>query len=207
MAVQALLRYIPFTDPSIAERFIHSNYLDINVFTPYIEFSPVAKILAGQHTHRQKFMQLNRLGATEVAKDYYRCWKTKIRLNEVNMTENIIETLKVSKDISYCQFLVAESHADIHQDNDYQLYTLILENDNLEACNLFIDAFNISYKYVFHDVVNELVWRNTPKATKQFQNLMTQFGPEIKSQFFQKTISDKAIAARNMAIVGMIEHM
>ncbi len=207
MAAQALLSCIPVSDPELINRFIRSNYLDCNLISQFAEFSPVAKVLCSQQTYRQKLLQLNKLGATVVARDYYRCWGRNIRLTEVNMVNNIIETLKVSRDIEYCQFLVAESHADMHVDNDYHLYVIILEDDNLDMCNLFIDAFGMKYRFVFHDVINELVWRNTAKATQQFRNLIVKFGPEIKSQFFQKTISDKAIAARNMDIVRMVEMM
>lgn len=158
MAAKALLSCIPVSDPVLIDRFIQSNYLDYSLISPFADFSDVAKVLISQHTHRQKFMQLNRMGATVIARDYYRCWNKNMRLNEVNMCENIIQTLKASRDVSYCQFLVEQSHADLHQDKDYQLYVLILENDNLDMCNLFIDAFQIKYKFLFHDVINELVW-------------------------------------------------
>jgi hypothetical protein len=202
MAARALIKSCPGINPSVIESLIKSNYLNVEPLVPLVTVSQLFAILTSRSTHRQKFIQLCKINEVDVALDYFRCWEKNIKLNEINMVENIIEILGTTRNIDLCKFLQEKSGADMHQDNDYQLYAIILERENPDVYHLFIEAFGIKYKYLLFDVMNELIYRNTPKSNERIDTLMTYYGHEVKEHFFKKTITDKATAARNVYIAN-----
>lgn len=203
MAARALIASCPGVNPAIVDALIKSNYLDVAPLIPLTAISQPFAILANQGTYRQKFIALCKINEVAVAMDYYRCWGKNIRLNEMNMVENIIDIMRSTKDINLCRFLQERSGADMHQDNDYNLYAIILESDTPELYTLYVAAFGIKYKYLLFDVMNELIWRNNPKSNERIKFLMDNYGAEIKEQFFRKAITDKANASRNVYIASM----
>lgn len=179
--------------------FVASKYANTNTVSEFSHLSAVA-ILVSRQTYRQKFINLGELGKFAIARDYYHNYETQIKLKGVDLSDHIIKILSDYKNIEYVQFLQTVSQYDVHHDNDHDLYTLILESPTLEPMEAFIDAFGIRYPYLFHDIVNELVWRNNAASNEKFKALYNKYTKEIQSQFFRKILSDKAIAAKNITI-------